>query len=403
MKLSRDSVRLIMLATQNLLNPPTATPDKEVVLNTIRQMGILQIDTINVIARSPYLVLWSRLGDYNPTLLENLLAEGQLFEYWSHEACFLPIEDYPLYRRLILDKRKGWHPDSAWVEENKAEIEYVLEHIRNNGTVRSADFSRKEGLTAGGWWDRKPEKIILEYLFNSGELMIAKRSNFHRVYELRERVLPEWEDSSTPDYAEVIERLVLKAVQALGITHPRWIADYFRLKKKEIPPLLERLVSENRLELIEIEGWDSSGYYHSDNQPLIEQAAKGSLEATHTTLLSPFDPLVWDRNRARELFDFNYTIECYTPASKRQYGYFSLPILWQGKLIGRLDPKAHRRERLFEIKSFHLEPQVQITDEMIKDVTTAIKRLAIWHKTPEVIIQKSNPPELAELLSNAIN
>ncbi|NWJ44596.1 MAG: winged helix-turn-helix domain-containing protein [Chloroflexi bacterium] len=403
MQLSRDSVRLIMLATQNLLEPPKATSDKEGVLNTIRQMGVLQIDTINVIARSPYLVLWSRVGEYNATLLESLLAEGNLFEYWSHEACFLPIEDYPLYRRLMLDKRKGWHPDSAWVEENKAEIEYVIERIRNNGAARSADFLRKDGLKASGWWDWKPEKIILEYLFNSGELMIAARPNFHRVYELRERILPHWEDSSTPAYSEVIEGLVLKTVQALGITHPRWIADYFRLKKKEIPPLLEKLVSENRLKLIEVEGWDSSGYYHPDNHPLIQQATEGSLDATHTTLLSPFDPLVWDRNRARELFDFNYTIECYTPAPKRQYGYFSLPILWRGKLIGRLDPKAHRRERLFEIKSLHFEPQVQITDEIVKDVTTAIKQLAIWHKTPEVIIRHSNPPELVELFSKEIN
>jgi uncharacterized protein YcaQ len=157
-------------------------------------MGALQIDTINVVARSPYLVLWSRLGAYDPKWLDELLTEGAIFEYWSHEACFLPVEDFALYRHRMLNAESlGWKYSRAWVEAHRAEIERLLEYIRERGPVRSIDFERRDGK-AGGWWEWKTEKRALETLFTAGELMIARRQNFQRVYDLRERVLPSWDD-----------------------------------------------------------------------------------------------------------------------------------------------------------------------------------------------------------------
>ncbi|MCW5852940.1 MAG: YcaQ family DNA glycosylase, partial [Anaerolineae bacterium] len=221
MRLSLTAARYTMLAATGLSQPPQHPATKEDVLATIRRMGALQIDTIHVVARSPYLVLWSRLGDYRPAWLDEWLAEGALFEYWAHAACFLPIEDWPLYRRLMLDGVKGWDKARAWLDENRAVAEEVLAHIRANGHARSSAFDKPENH-AGGWWNWKPAKIALEAYFNTGDVMIARRHNFQRVYDLRERILPDWDDALAPPLAEVERALALKAVRALGIATARW-------------------------------------------------------------------------------------------------------------------------------------------------------------------------------------
>src|SRR5690606_28460614 len=193
--LSQDAVRGLMIAAQGLHDDPKPTATKDSVRAIIRQMHVLQIDTIHVIARSPYLVLWSRLGDYNPRWLEELHAEGALFEYWSHAACFLPIEDYALYRRFMLDRMSGnekyW---VRWMKEHVVLADQLMAQIRDNGPVRSSDFERTDGKKSG-WWNWKDEKAALEGLWTKGDLMVAKRHNFQRVYDLRERVLPDWEDA----------------------------------------------------------------------------------------------------------------------------------------------------------------------------------------------------------------
>ncbi len=233
-------------------------------------------------------------------------------------------------------------------------------------------------------------------LFTAGELMIARRHNFQRIYDLRERVLPAWNDAQLPSRDEVRRALVLKAVRALGVTKAHWVGDYFRMNKRETEALTKQLGEEGELLAVKVAGWSETGYAHPGNRKLIEAA--GTLKAELTTLLSPFDPLVWDRARAREMFDFDYRIECYTPAHKRRYGYFTLPILRRGAIIGRLDAKAHRREGYFEVKVLHIEPGVKLTGRMIADVAGALGDCATWHKTPEVIVRRSNPPELASLM-----
>ena len=189
MELSHTAAQALMLAAQGLDRRPPRVATKADVLAAIRRMHVLQIDTIHVVARSPYLVLWSRLGAYPAHWLTDLLAEGALFEYWAHEACFLPIEDYPLFRHRMLDAANmGWKYAREWARENRAALDHVLAHVREHGPTRSADFERQDGQ-AGGWWEWKTEKRALETLFTAGELMIARRHNFQRVYDLRERVL----------------------------------------------------------------------------------------------------------------------------------------------------------------------------------------------------------------------
>ena len=401
--LSRAEARALLLAAQGLSRRPTEPPDKAAVLTTIRQMGALQIDTISVVARSPYLVLWSRLGDYEPVWLDELLAEGELFEYWSHAACLLPIEHYPLYRPRMRTYATawGWAGARAWIAEHRDEMDRMLALVRERGSVRSADFERPEGHKSG-WWGWKPDKRALEALYSVGELMIARRERFQRIYDLPERVLRSRDLHASPDLEldadEARRRLAVIAVRALGITRSRWLADYFRTPKAGNAALLESLADEGSLLRVRVEGWDGPAYLHPDHAALAADIPEPEL----TTLLSPFDPLVWDRQRARDLFDFDYTIECYTPAARRRYGYFTLPILHRGDLVGRLDPKAHRQQGIFEVKSIHLEPGVPLTEELVADLANALRDCAAWHRTPKLAIGRTDPRPLAPLLRRAL-
>ncbi|HEX8495392.1 MAG TPA: crosslink repair DNA glycosylase YcaQ family protein [Pyrinomonadaceae bacterium] len=402
MPLSQTEARAIMLAAQGLDRRPPKKATKQDVLRTIRRMGALQIDTINIVARSPYLVLWSRLGAYDRKWLDELLSEGAIFEYWSHEACFLPIEDFPLYRHRMLNAESlGWKYSKAWVEAHRQEVEQLLEFIREHGPVRSADFERRDGQ-AGGWWEWKTEKRALEMLFTAGELMIARRQNFQRVYDLRERVLSSWNDRQLPSLEEVRRELALKAARALGITTARWVSDYFRTGKRETLAVVKALAVEGALLSVEVEGWKEPAFVHPDNLKLTKAASAGALKPELTTLLSPFDPLVWDRARALFMFDFDYRLECYTPAPLRRYGYFTLPILRRDALIGRTDAKAHRKEGVFEIKSLHIEPGVRLSAEAISDIAAALRECAAWHGTPEVIVRQSVPHGITARLQKAL-
>ncbi len=387
MTLSLSAARNIHLAAQGLLTAPKRRAKKEDVLTTIHNMGLLQIDTIHVVARSPYLVLWSRLGEYQNDWLDQHLAEGQLFEYWSHEACFLPISSFERYRQQMLAPQGlGWKYNERWLNDNRQHVDQILKHIKLHGACRSADFERQDGK-GGGWWEWKPEKRSLEVLFTLGKVMVARRERFQRVYDLTERVHPTWNDKrDLRPLAQTQTAQVLDAVRALGICKASWIADYYRMKKLEGALRPEQLAAQGLLRSIEVEGWKEMGYYHPDQQSLIDKASAGQLRATHSSILSPFDPVVWDRKRAAELFDFDYKLECYTPEAKRQFGYFCLPILRRGKLIGRLDAKAHRKQGIMEIKSLYFEDGVEISEAVIKDLAKTLKSFADWHQTPEVKI-----------------
>lgn len=391
--LSLGAARALHLAAQGMLQARRARATKADVLAAIRRMGVLQIDTISVVARSPYLVLFSRLGDYDPCWLDELLAEGRLFEYWAHEACFIPIEDYGLYRHRMIDPGSlGWKFAGAWMREHPDQVERVLAHIREHGPARSADFERNDGQ-AGGWWAWKPEKRALEVLFTAGRLMIARRQNFQRVYDLAERVLPGWDDARMPSMEATRRGFALHAVKALGVARAAWIPDYHRSR----PPHLaaQGLAEQGLLLRARVEGWKEPVYVHPDHAALLERAAAGTLAPSLSSLLSPFDPIVWDRRRALALFGFDYRLECYTPAEKRRYGYFTLPLLRRGALVGRVDAKAHRKAGVFELKSLALEPGVRASERLLRDLAGAILRCARWHACAQVTLAHAEPAAVA--------
>lgn len=395
-ELSLSAARALHLAAQDMLAPRRRRAAKADVLAAIRRMGMLQIDTISVVARSPYLVLWSRLGDYAPGWLDELLAEGHLFEYWAHEACFLPIEDYGLYRHRMLDPQAmGWKYSADWMRERAEQAAALLAHVRENGPVRSTDFERSEGK-GGGWWEWKPEKRTLEALFTAGELMIARRHNFQRIYNLAARVHPDWHDGLMPPLDEVRRSFVLHAVRALGLARAAWIPDYHRTRRPHPDPAA--LAEQGLLLRARVEGWTDPVYIHPEHAALARQAMEGRLAPRLTTLLSPFDPIVWDRRRALELFGFDYRLECYTPAPKRRYGYFTLPILRRGALVGRVDAKAQRKLGEFELRSVHLEPGVRLSERLVGDVAGAIERCARWHGCPQVRVLHAVPESFGRRL-----
>lgn len=403
--LTLGQARALQLAAMGLLTPPKRSASKADVLATIRNMNVLQIDTIHIVARSPYLVLWSRLGNYSPHWLDDLLTEGALFEYWSHAACFLPMEDYPHYRRQMLHLEAAGSGRSALSLANDphAHLELV-EHVREHGPVRAADFDHVDGRSGNGWWDWKPGKLRLETLFTAGEIMVSRRENFHRVYDMRERVLPQHllEDNAVPSRETVAVAWTLAAVKALGLAPARWIGDYFRHAGKAPRPHPESLVETGELLRIHISGWPWPAYVHPDHTALLKAAQNQKLLPTYSTLLSPFDPLVWDRERALRMFNFDYRIECYTPAAKRTFGYFTLPLLIRGALVGRVDAKARRTDEIFEVRALHLEVGVALTESLASDIANVLHRCAQWHKTPTVLVLRTAPTKFLPLLRKAL-
>lgn len=404
--LTLSQARALHLGAQGLLARPRRRARKADLLDAIARMQLLQIDTIHIVARSPYLVLYSRLGTYPQAWLEELLAQREIFEVWAHEACFAPMGDYLLHRNAMPQRAHHWAIRNAQAHRagSGAKIERLLEHIRSLGPVKSSDFEREQA-GGGGWWGWKDEKRWLEAAFALGELMVARRDNFHRVYDLSERVagtiVPGW-NTTAIDVETIRRETLLKSVRALGLTQARWIADYYRTKPRLRDADLDPLVEQGALLRVTVKGWDAPGYVHPDHAGALALAAAGRLRATHATLLSPFDPVVWDRERASEFFGFDYTLECYTPEPKRRYGYFVLPILARGRLVGRLDAKAHRREGVFEVKALFLEEDLVADEALIADIARAIDDCARWHATPKVDLVRCRPATLRTPLRAAL-
>ena len=402
--LNRVQAQRLHLAAQGLLNKPRSRAKPADVVAAVTRMRLLQIDSIHVVARSPYLVLHSRLGDYDPQWLEDALESGRIAECWAHEACFVPAADLALHQAWRMQRAMHWsskHADRMH-REHRDGMDTLLARIRDNGAARAADFE-SETRGGGGWWSWKPEKRWLEAWFALGELMVTRRERFQRVYDLTERVLAKLDppmDRSllALDHEALRRRFILDSVRALGIAQARWIADYYRLKPGVTDKELAPLVADGELLMVQVADWKVPAYVHRDHAALLTQAAAGQLRATHTTLLSPFDPVVWDRARAEALFGFEYTIECYVPAPKRRYGYYVLPILHRGQLVGRLDAKAHRREGMFEVKALFLEPEIEPTTRLLEEVAGAIRASAQWHGTPKVKIARSRPASVAAAL-----
>jgi uncharacterized protein YcaQ len=397
---------------QRLTMPNGAEPDPtlEAIRSLVRQLGVVQIDTLYVVQRSHYLVLWSRLGNYDPADFDRLVygpAHRCLFEGWHHAACILPLEAYryqiPHQQRLRVEPA-SW--SAKWLAEagSRELIQSVLERVRNEGALRVADF-KYDGPKRDSWWDWRPAKHALEHLYSWGDLMIANRINFQRVYDLTERVLPDWVDTTAPTAEERDRHWVEQAVFTFGACEVGQAGDYTWLKRSRARPHVAALLTEGVLLPIEAELADGKVrevLIHRDNLPLLEQAVAGDLLARRTTFLSPFDSLFWPQRRDVRFWGFRQSLEAYRPAAKRQWGYFCLPILHRDRLVGRFDPKMERSTGTMRIKALYLEPGVALEDELVHDVAVTLRDFLAFHQADDLVIERSEPEEFGERLLAAL-
>lgn len=326
------------------------------VARTVETMGLLQIDSVNVLIRSHYLPAYSRLGPYDRSALDRRafgLKRKALFEYWAHEASLLPMALHPLFRwRMARAQRHvGIYSGLArFAREKRGFVREVLAEVRAGGPMTARELSHP-GTRKGPWWGWTDGKAALEYLFWTGEVTTAaRRGGFERVYDLSERVIPAavW-NAPAPDEAVAVRELLRLAARALGVATETDLRDYFRLPVAATRVALGELIEAGDLMLVDIKGWRQDAY--------LDPQARCPGRVSATALLSPFDPLVWARARAERLFDFRYRIEIYTPADKRQYGYYVLPFLHRGRLVARVDLKAERAKGLLRVPAVHLEPR----------------------------------------------
>jgi uncharacterized protein len=401
-ELSIDEARGLMLAAQGLLDPPPGAVDLAEVRGIVERLGVVQIDTISVVARSQYLVLWSRLGPYDPGLLDRLLhPERAVLEYWAHAASILPMRDYAYHRAWMLHHQVHmWSGHREWADTNAAVLEETLETIRVRGPVASADFERDPSRPRSGPWDWHGPKLsrrALEVLWTSGRLMVSSRRAGQKVYDLHERVVTELDglivgDHALPDLDARRRYLARRTLEALGVVLPSWLFDYFRLsppvgmsKKAGALALLRELEAAGAALPARIEGLDEPAFVAASSLPDLARLRAG-VRPERTTLLSPFDSLIWDRARARALFGYEVVFEAYVPPPKRRYGYYVLAILHRGRLVGRLDPKMDRAGKRLLVRALHLEPGVRIDDDLLDGLAGTLCDLAHFLGGSAVIV-----------------
>ncbi len=346
--LSHAEARRIALAAQGFADPrPVGRVDIRHLRRVLSRVGLLQMDSVNVLVRSHYMPLFSRLGPYPVSLLDDAVyRRRELFETWAHAASLVPVEVYPLLR-YRMDADVPWERVRQWVRRNGGYIDGVLDEVRRKGPLAAAELDDPGGR-AGPWWGWSKGKNAMEWHFRKGRVMVHDRRNFERVYDLTERVLPRHVlDGDTPDETEAGRALLLLAARSHGVGTARDLADYYRLPLPRAHELLRDLASEKVLREVRVEGWREPAYMHPD-------ARLPRSVAAHA-LLSPFDSLIWERGRTERLFDFRFRIEAYLPERRRQYGYYVLPFLLGDRLVGRVDLKADRARGRLLIKGAFIE------------------------------------------------
>ena len=403
-----SAVRTVALHAQGLGSPDPIADRPDALYAAIQQVGCLQIDTLQMVHRSHLLALWSRLGTYDPADFNRLAyhpAERRLFEGWQHAACYIPLEDYRYqmpHQRRLREGPNDWY--QRWLTQNaNAELlPAVLERIRQEGALRTSDFG-SDGHKRGSWWSWKPAKVALEYLYAFGDLMIADRINFQRAYDLTERVLPAWVDTREPAPEERDRYWIEQGARALGVCEPLQSADYSYRKRAPTRPILQSLSNDGILLPIQVELVDGQVHewiIHRDLLPLLQQAADGALTARRTTFLSPFDSLFWARGRDRQLWGFHQHLEAYTPAPKRVWGYFCLPILHHDRLVGRFDPKLDRRSHTLILKALYLDDNIEPGEQLLHDIAAALADFMRFHHAANLVIERSQPADFgAQLLA----
>jgi len=378
-QLSRAQARRIALVAQGFRDPRHTVPTIRTFSRTLARTGVLQVDSGNVLKRAHYMPLFSRMGPYDTAMLTRASEEKprRIVEYWAHVAAYMPVELWPYMRHRMEGYRERGH---VWTQE-KASVRLVdslMAEIRDEGAKTSRDLDDGLPRQKVDWgWNWSETKRALEYLFISGQLAVARRNAaFERVYDLPERVIPPAIlDQPDPTAHETRVELIRRAARSHGVATVRCLRDYYRLQldrgeggRQPTQRAVDELVEEGELVPASIEGWGRPAYLHRDAALPRKVGARA--------LLSPFDPLVWERERTEQIFDFHYRIEIYVPEAKRQFGYYVLPFLLGDQIVGRVDLKADRKAGVLLAKAAHAEPGAP--PETASELAAELRDLARW-------------------------
>lgn len=365
------------------------------VLDVVNRLGLLQIDSVNVFERAHYMPLFSRLGNYPKGELDDLMGgfHPTLIEYWAHEASIIPLTNWPLYRWRMDAYRDRYENKWGMQAKDHKLVEQIRAQLKANGPMSTNQFETEANQRKGNWWGWSELKSALEYMFLVGDLVSGGRDSFKRLYALADQVLPQHILDHLPDETEAKEQLMLQAATAFGVATYRDLCDWHRMKPINHKQILQNLLDKGLLEEVKVEGWLEPGYVAKGVQ-LDNLATKGA----RTTILSPFDPVCWNRDRIERMWGYNYRIEIYTPEPKRIFGYYTLPILHDRKLVGRIDLKSDRKPgNLLAKASWHEENlKEREVQSLAKAMTKHLKEVQTWQGLSETIIEPKG--NLADLL-----
>lgn len=382
LSLSNPEARAVALNSLGFIDSkPTS------VLEVFDRTNLLQVDSVNVFERAHYLPLFSRLGQYEKSELDELTGgfNPKLIEYWAHEASIIKTDELPLFHWRMTDNR--YH---NW---NETLSQWITSELKARGPLTTSDFEHPDHSRKGAWWGWSDVKQTLERMFYCGALVSGGRTKFKRIYALPEQVLPSALLENPISATEAQKALLVKAASSLGVGTKKDLADYFRLKSKDVVTRFDELVEEGRLTPVSVDGWKETAYI-SPEADLNPKAHKG------TTVLSPFDPVCWNRDRTSRLFGFDYKIEIYVPAEKRRFGYYSLPVLHDGQLIARLDLKSNRQLNKLQVQSSWAE-ESQVGAFPTKAMTAHLKEIAKWQGLSSIEISETGNISL-ELVSDLL-
>jgi len=360
--LSAAQARRIALAAQGFTRARPTSASARHVHRVMDRLGVLQIDSVNVFARSHYLPLFSRLGSYDPALLDRVFLSRttHYVEYLAHEATFIPLEDWPLWQFRMDDFRRRWAGEDSWMSSNARTLQWVQDELRTRGPLRPADLRADAPRERGTWWDWDDVKLALEHLWRTGDVAISGRKGFERTYALAEDVIPDAVRAREIPRAEAIRTLISRAARSSGVATQSDLADYYRIRDRAaIAQSIQELTDAGELIPVQVRSWERGG------RPLPAWRHRDAVlprRVDAAALLTPFDPVVWFRDRALRAFELDYRIEIYVPAEKRRYGYYSLPVLVGDRIVARVDLKADRSRSTLQVQSAWWEPQARPED-----------------------------------------
>nr|WP_309127887.1 crosslink repair DNA glycosylase YcaQ family protein [Microbacterium sp.] len=374
--LSAAEARRMTLAAQGFSRRLPDTVASRHLHRAMDRLGVLQIDSVNVFARSHYMPMFSRLGDYDPALLDRLFLSRttHYVEYLAHEAAFMPVADWALWRFRMDDWRRRAADPSKWMHAHARTLDWVRAELRDRGPLRPADLRDDAPRERGSWWDWDEAKLALEHLWRCGEVAIAGRIGFERRYGLAEQIVPAEVLARRIERPDAVRELVRRAARSYGVATASDLSDYYRLRDlAAVRAAVDDLVDAGELEPVAVRGWERSG---RPVEAWRHTSASLPRRIDRAALLTPFDPVVWFRDRALRVFDLDYRIEIYVPAEKRRYGYYSLPVLVGDRIVARVDLKADRAASTLRVQSAWWEPQARQEDA--EPIARELVRAAAW-------------------------